>query len=293
MEPDYVKLRDIKPALSGYIRDALILLKKDPVPEEDAVHDMRVLMKKSRAVLKLISTQIESESFKRDYESLREVGRIMSLWRETSVHRKILKDLRRKNQELFSILQDNEKLGILMSKPEVPAEPSESMKNDLENIGEHLDKTGYRIRFQSFENLDPALLLISLENTYNIVVDRFITCRNNLKPVCLHEFRKKAKDLLYQLWFFRPLNPGSVKALEKKLDALTQNLGRFNDLNQLISAIDYKYQTTSANPALDELVIHIRSEQDRYLAEVWPQAIKIFRPGQKLINYLGFKILMV
>lgn len=293
MEPDYVKLKDIKPSLSGYLKEALAMLKENPVPDDNTVHDVRVLMKESRAVMKLISGQIDTESFKRDYESLREVGRILSSWRETSVHRKTLKELKRKNQGLFSALRDHEKINLLMKKTEVPTEPSEVMKNDLENIEELIDKTGYRIRFQTLDNLAPGSLLMELEKTYGIVVDRYIICRNNPKPANLHELRKKAKDLLYQLWFFRPLNPGSVKSLEKKLDTLTQNLGKYNDLTQLVLALDYKYTGASDNPSLDQLILLIREEQDDYLSEVWPQALKIFRPGQKLINMLGFKILMI
>jgi CHAD domain-containing protein len=293
MEPDYVKLKDIKPALSGYIREATALLKENPVPDENAVHDVRVLMKKSRAVMKLISAQIDPESFNRDYASLREVGRILSSWRETLVHRKILKELKRTNQALFSNLQEHEKLNLLMQKPEIPAEPIEIMKSDLENIMEHLDKTGYRIRFQTLDNLNPGSLLIELERTNSIVIDKYITCRNNQKPANLHELRKKAKDLLYQLWFFRPLNPSSVKSLEKRLFTITQNLGKYNDLTQLIIALDYKYTGNSENPSLDELILIIRKEQDRYLSKVWPQAFRIFRPGQKLVNMLGFRILMI
>jgi CHAD domain-containing protein len=293
MEPDYVKLKDIKPALSGYIREATALLKENPVPDENAVHDVRVLMKESRAVMKLISAQIDPESFNRDYASLREVGRILSSWRETSVHRKMLKELKRTNQRLFSNLQDHEKLNLLMQKPEIPAEPTEIMKSDLDNIMEHLDKTGYRIRFQTLDNLDPGSLLIELEKTYSIVIDKYITCRNSQKPANLHELRKKAKDLLYQLWFFRPLNPSSVKSLEKRLFTITQNLGKYNDLTQLITALDYKYTGSSDNPSLDELILIFRKEQDRYLSKVWPQAFRIFHPGQKLVNILGFRILMI
>jgi len=293
MDQDYVRLKDIKPALSGYIRKASVLLKQSPVPDEKAVHDIRVLMKKSRAVIKLLSGQIEEESFKRDYESLREVGRMLSVWRETSVHRKILKDLKKKNQDLFSVLKDNEKLSFMMERTETPAEPAENIKNDLEKIEELLDKAGYRIRFQTLTNLNPAILIRELENTYSTVVDRYIKCRNNPKPPDIHEFRKKVKDLLYQLWFFRPLNPPAVKSLEKRLDTMAQNLGKHNDLTQLITTLDYKYNTVADNPSLDELVLIIREEQGSYLSKVWPQAFKTFRPGQKLVNMLGFRILVI
>jgi hypothetical protein len=34
-------------------------------------------------------------------------------------------------------------------------------------------------------------------------------------------------------------------------------------------------------------------QQERYIARVWPSAHKIFCPGQKLINVLGFRLLVI
>ena len=138
-----------------------------------------------------------------------------------------------------------------------------------------------------------SFLLKELENTYNNVVDKYLVCRNNPKPENIHMFRKKSKDFLYQLWFFRALNPSVLKAVEKKLDAMTQNLGKYNDLAQLIVTLEYKYSGTAEPAALDELIILIREAQDRYLMKVWPVAYKIFCPGKKLFNVLGFKLLII
>jgi len=44
---------------------------------------------------------------------------------------------------------------------------------------------------------------------------------------------------------------------------------------------------------MDELIIKIREKQDTYLSKVWPVAYKIFCPGQKLVNVLGFKLLVI
>jgi CHAD domain-containing protein len=141
--------------------------------------------------------------------------------------------------------------------------------------------------------IDPQLLIKELELTYTKVVDIYLTCRNSPKPSDLHEFRKKAKDFLYQLYFFRPLNPSVVKALEKKLDSMTQYLGKYNDLTQVVKALGYKYPDDTNPPAMDELIVKIREKQDRYLSKVWPSAYKIFCPGQKLVNVLGFKLLVI
>jgi CHAD domain-containing protein len=180
-----------------------------------------------------------------------------------------------------------------MKKPDLPSEPSPAIKSDIEKIEELLNKAGFRLRFQNMNNLDSKMLLQELDNTYNIVVNKYLTCRNNPKPVNLHMFRKKAKDFLYQLWFFRPLNPSIVKSLEKKLDLMTQNLGKYNDLAQLIRTLEYKYSGSANSPAMDELIIVVREAQDRNLSRVWPAAYKIFCPGQKLVNVLGFRLLMI
>ncbi len=293
MELDFVKLKEIKPALSAYIRETQALLKLAPVPDEKSVHDIRVLMKKSRAVMKLIASQMDEESFNREYLAFREIGRITRSWRDTSVHRKTLKDLKKDYPEIFTLLGANSKLELLMKKSEIPEEPLPDMKEDIWNIDELLNKAGFRVRFRNMNDFDPKTLLNELDKTYNEVVDKYLVCRNNPKPVNIHRFRKRSKDFLYQLYFFRPLNPAVVKGLEKKLDGMTQNLGKFNDLAQIIVTLEYKYSGLPGQPALDELILLIRDEQDRYLSKVWPAAYKVFCPGQKLVNLLGFRILMI
>jgi CHAD domain-containing protein len=269
------------------------MLSLSPVPDENVVHDVRVLMKKSRSVMKLIINQLDKESFDRDYNAFREVGRIMRLWRETSVHRKTLKELKKEHPKIFSMLHDNQKLEALMKKAELQGEPSPDIKNELEKIQDILNKAGFRVRFRALNNVDPKLLIKELDTTYNIIVDKYLICRNDPKPVNLHLFRKRTKDFLYQLYFFRPLNPSKIKSLEKRVDILTQNLGKYNDLAQLIKTLEYKYSGSANLPALDELIVVIREAQDRYLSKVWPSAYKIFCPGQKLVNILGFRLLMI
>jgi CHAD domain-containing protein len=293
MESDYIKLKEIKPVLSGYLRESLTLLKKTAVPDEKAVHDVRVLMKKSRSVLKLTASQLDKVPVNRDILALREVGRLMCSWRESSIHRKTLKELRKEYPGIFTRIGENEKLTTLLKKAENKTDLSDEMKEGLEQIDDLITKAGFRIRFQSMNKIDPQLLIKELEVSYIIVVDNYLKCRNSPKPVNLHEFRKRTKDFLYQIYFFRPLNPSVIKSLEKKLESMTQNLGRYNDLSQLIKTLGYKYPDTENIPALDELIVKIREKQDRYLSKIWPTAYKIFCPGQKLVNVLGFKLLII
>ncbi|HLP74618.1 MAG TPA: CHAD domain-containing protein, partial [Bacteroidales bacterium] len=279
--------------LSEYLNEAMVLLKKSPVPDDDSVHDMRVLLKKSRAVLKLIGPQTDQEYNQKDINSLKDAARLMSGWRDTTVLRKTLKELKKEYPDLFAGLSGNQKIDDLLKKHDAPASPSPEMANGIEEIENLLKKTAYRIRFQSVQNPNPRLLLKELQQTYQRGVEHFVIARNSPKEKKLHDLRKKSKDFLYQLYFFRPLNSRSVKALEKRLESITKNLGRINDLAQLITALGYDYTDQSNTPAYNELIIRMREKQDKYLEKVWPQASKIFCPGISLVNLLGYKLLVI
>ena len=106
----------------------------------------------------------------------------------------------------------------------------------------------------------------------------------------LSESRKRSKDFLYQLSFFRPVDARHIKAMEKKLDSLTRNLGHYNDLAQLIKALDYRFVPGCTPTALDEIVVIIRNMQDKCLEKIWPAAYKLFSPRRKLINMPAFRL---
>jgi len=293
MELDYVRLREIKPAITAYLRESQILLKQSEVPDERAIHDIRVLMKKGRALLKLASPQLETGYYDRDIASMKDVGQLTRNWRETSVLRKLLKEFKKENPELFDRITDNLKLNDLLEKKEVTTDGLIELKNTGEQINTLLMKTGYRIRFQSMNTLNPQTLIKELDLAYRKVVHLYVSCRNNPKAASLHKLRKRTKDFLYQLYIFKPLNPSKIKSLEKKLENMTQNLGKYNDLTQIIELLEYNYKIETNPSAIDELVIKIRDSQDKYLTRVWPIAYQIFCPGQNLVNVLGFKLLVI
>jgi CHAD domain-containing protein len=293
MELDFVKLKEIKPAISGYIGKSQKLLKTSTGPDEKAVHDIRVFMKKARAAVRLLNTQVEDELFIKENPAYREIGRLMTSWRETCVQRKTLKGLKKENPDLFTRLDENEKVQALLKKPDAEPLIDESVKARVEMIDDLLSRALHRLRFYSLGDLDPQLLLKELEKTYITGAQNYLKCRINPKPANLHEFRKRAKDFLYQLYFFRPLNPVIIKGLEKRLYLITLNLGKYNDLSQITSSLELKPGSVENTPAIDELLVVIKNKQDQYLQKVWPLAYKIFCPGQKLVNILGFRLLFI
>jgi CHAD domain-containing protein len=288
----FVKLRQVKPVVSGYIRESQILLRKSASPEDKTVHDIRVLMKKTRSLLKLTHEQTDDSFYQRNIDDLKCVGKLLCSWRDSSVYRKALRDLKKENPETFKNLNTFSKLQLLLEKPEPIDEVSPDMKASIEQIDELLNKTIYRIRFVIMSRIDPDILLKKLESTYSKATNAYVRCRNNPKPELIHKFRKKAKDFNYQLFIFRSLSPSTVRNLEKKLETLTINLGKFNDLVQVIKALEYNYDEANNSSSMDVLILRIRAKQDKYLFKVWASSFKLFHPGQKLVNLLDFKVVV-
>ncbi len=289
-EKETKQIREIKPALAGYITDSLVLLAQLPVPDDDAIHDIRVLMKRQRATIKLVKPLLEDAAYRREYLAGREIGRILCSWREMSVLYKTAKVLKKENPELFLKLWDNEKVQSLLRKPYSTWANAGERSKSVKEIRVRLNKAQYRVRFLNLKEPDILLLLEELGRNYLIAAKAYLDCRNDPRQKLLHEFRKKSKTLMYQLYYFRPLNQTAIKSLEKKLDRLTQNLGKYNDLAQIRDMIGYRYGNPDNSAVMDELAVVIRDKQDKYLSKVWPSAYRIFAPGKYPGNFPGLLV---
>lgn len=287
-EKETKQFREIKPALTGYLRDSLVLLNQLPVPDDDAIHDIRVMMKRQRATIKLVKPLLAEEAYRREYLAGREVGRILCSWREMSVLYKTAKALKKENPKLFLKLWDNEKIQSLLRKPYSTWTDAGEQSKSVKEIRALLNKAQYRVRFLNLKEPDISLLLEELGRNYLIAAKAYLDCRNDPRQKLLHEFRKKSKTIMYQLCYFRPLNQRAIKSLEKKLDYLTQNLGKYNDLAQIRDMIGYKYGNPGNTAVMDELAVVIRDKQDKYLSKVWPSAYRIFAPGKNPGDFPGF-----
>jgi len=284
------QLKEIKPALAGYIRDSLALLDQLPLPDDNAIHDIRVLMKRQRATIRLIRPLLDEQAYNREYLAGREVGRMLCTWREMSVLYKTMKALKKENPKLFVKLWDNEKIQNLLRKPYSTWTIAGEKNKSIKEISARLNKARYRVRFLNLDDPDIHLLFEELEQNYLITAKAYLDCRINPRPALLHNFRKKSKTFMYQLYYFRSFNQPRIKSLEKKLDFLTQNLGKYNDLAQITDLIGYKYGNADGNAVMDELIVVIRDKQDKYLLKVWPSAYRIFSPGKNLGDLIGFTL---
>lgn len=105
MLTEKTKKATVKSSLCEYIREAEEMLDPSLIPDEKCVHDVRVLLKKARASLKLLEALFDIKSYEREYAALREAGRLMGSWRESSVNRKLLKGYKKSILKFLLVLQ--------------------------------------------------------------------------------------------------------------------------------------------------------------------------------------------
>jgi CHAD domain-containing protein len=287
MDQNFVSTVEVKTAVYNWLRESELLSRNMSGLPDKAVHDIRVCMKKARAALKLAAPQlIESENDK-DLNALRTIAGSLREQRSRSVLRKTLRKLKKQHPSLFMRLKNNELIGSLKEKKH-PAVRDAEMQGDTEaGVNKMLRKTLYRLRFRSMGKIDPKLLFERLGGTYRELEELYVSCRNTPKPKKLHRFRKRAKDLLYQLGFFRPVSPGRIFSLEKQLIKLTRNLGRYHDLQELVLVLPGESEDLTSDNNITELILRIRNRQDYYLSKTWPLAFTLFCPGKRLEDLMG------
>lgn len=282
--------KDIKSSMTCHITDSLQLLSQQPLPDGAAIHDIRVMMKKHRAAVRLVKPLLDESVYMREYLAGRETGRILSSWRETDVMRKTVRALKKDNPELFLKLRDNEKIRDLLRKPYSNWAEASLQAKTVREVADQLTRAKHRLRFIGLKEPDFHLLLDELDRSYCAAAIAYLACRNKPVPRRIHEFRKKAKTFMYQLDYFRYLNPSSVKLLEKELDNMTRNLGRYNDLVQVMIMTGYISGAHDNSDADNELAMVIRDRQDKYMMRVWPVADRLFTPGRKLQDILDISL---
>lgn len=274
--------RQIKPLIVVCVSEALRLLPQSSLPDEEEIHEIRVLMKKARALLKLTAGQVDEKFYAGSMEAFKMTGKLLAELRERTVIRRTFKEIRKKHRGVVSRLNDNPAISGLAGKTGMKAVESSMQADRIANLRSMLTRAGYRLRFEPMSTLNGSILYKELENTYLAVSAVYLKCRNRPKPADIHRLRKRAKDLMYQLYVFRPAGRSAIKKCERMLEVMTANLGRFRDLAQFIKAIDYNYSPGNSNPDLDALVVLIRGMEDKCMSKAWNVADRIFLPGCRL-----------
>ena len=189
------------------------------------VHETRKHLKKARSALRLAAGEIGPNVWKREDRCLRKVGQLISEVRDAEVRLQTVRQLRefargkkrsfRETEELLAFELDS----FLAAFSEWPEEAKQRLTQVLD-----------RIRAWPLDDLRCKHLRKCVQKTYRRGRKALEAAIEKTSTKNLHTFRKRAKELWYQLRILRPLAPAVFRELNDELKTIGQYLGQVHDL---------------------------------------------------------------
>jgi CHAD domain-containing protein len=215
----------IRRTLCKQIEDAIRAGKGEQNGKGSPVHETRKHLKKARAALRLIAGEIERDVWKRGDRCLTKVGRLISEVRDAEVRLDTVRQLREFARGKKRSFQETEELlafelhSFLAAFSEWPQEAEERLTQTLD-----------RVREWPLDELTCKRLRENVQKTYKRGRKALKTAIKKKSTKNLHTFRKRAKELWYQLRILRPLAPAVFRELNGELKTIGQYLGEVHDL---------------------------------------------------------------
>jgi CHAD domain-containing protein len=189
------------------------------------VHETRKHLKKARSALRLAAAEVDPDVWKREDRSLRKVGQLISEVRDAEVRLQTVRQLRefargkkrsfRETEELLAFELDS----FLAAFSEWPEEAKQRLTQVLD-----------RFRAWPLNDLSCKELRKCVQKTYKRGRTALKAAIEKTSTKNLHTFRKRAKELWYQLRVLRPLAPAVFRELNDELKTIGQYLGQVHDL---------------------------------------------------------------
>ncbi|HEY7159258.1 MAG TPA: CHAD domain-containing protein [Gemmataceae bacterium] len=200
---------------------------------DEAVHEARKCFKKIRAVLRLVRPAISTKSYRGENICFRDAGRPLTKVRDAKIFIETLDQLVEHFKEhvagrSFADVRQTLKYNLRDVRKRVLDE-----QNAFAVVSETVRKAQERIKSWADVPNKGAVVRAGLEDVYRRARDAYEAAAADSTVEELHEWRKQAKYLRYQLEVLRPIWPGRMEELANEADRMGDLLGDDHDLAML------------------------------------------------------------
>jgi hypothetical protein len=250
------------------VREAVARLAKDCVEtalteaqkdEFEAIHCARKQIKKMRTLLRLVRTEIGDRDFKRRKKRLREAADYLAPARDAYIQTQTFEHLMQRQKNVRA-----PRFAAAL-KQECRVQMQQFCRNDLWKEVRAVLKTEVRcfaklrLKHRGWAAIQPGL-----KKSYKAAQKAHDVARTEPTPAHLHEWRKRVKDLWYNVSLLDAIFPEQTTAQE--LEQLADILGNHHDLHVLREAAvkksvkaDFVANTEALLPVIDARDRELRS----------------------------------
>jgi CHAD domain-containing protein len=219
----------IRRILSEQLTQAVEVLSADRNSLEKAVHEARRSLKRARSLLRLVKFAIP-KTYARENRRLRDVGRSLSELRDAHALAQTLEDLERSRNGG----QADESRRAFASARTLLESRGERITKSMEQGGKEqsiaqLQEALTRIARLTYAKADARGIAKSIRRSVNRGTKTFAKAKDDPEPERFHEWRKRAKDLRYQISLLSELRP-DLQQYSRAAKELEQLLGEDHNL---------------------------------------------------------------
>ncbi len=278
LKPDESIRKGIRRIVRKQIDPVLEMLRAGREQSRDeAVHEARKAFKKVRAVLRLVRPEIGARTYRRENFCFRDSGRPLTEVRDARILIETLDKLTEQFQEHLA----GRSFGNL--RQALQANLRDVKKRVLEDqdafavVAEIVRQA--RERIKDWTNVPNRWRSVGagLEDVCRRACSAFEEAAADPTIENLHEWRKQAKYLRYQLEILRPLWPERLKELAKEADRMSDLLGDDHDLavlRQMVASDPERFHVSLAPSGDGEVLLALI---DRSRADLEQEALLLGR----------------
>jgi CHAD domain-containing protein len=229
-----------------------------------AVHEARKDLKKARAVLRLVREPLGKDRYRRDNARLREASAALARTRDATVKIDTLEALSERyggdlphGSEALRRDLEHERRAAAAGADESGSDLAAAAQRARDLITEARDE----IDGWTFPKSGFKLLAAGLERSYRRGYKRFADVRDDPTPENVHEWRKRAKDLWYDLRLLRGTWPTVIGPAADQAHELSDLLGDHHDLAVLSEDLDARPGFDGDEAVAIQSLIEARQEE--------------------------------
>jgi CHAD domain-containing protein len=219
-----------------------------------AIHAARKETKKLRALLRLVRDELGENVFGVENRRYRDVARLLAASRDAEVKVETLDALEQRfGRDVLGEAAQAWRAALERERDEVDVAGDPEIKARIEAALGALDDgiaaiPGWPLKGDSWELLEPGLL-----KSYKRSRRAWKRTRSEASAERVHEWRKRVKDLWYQLRIVRNASPATIGEMADRAHDLADRLGEHHDLALLAEDLQGR-EAVGDRPSLEALI---------------------------------------
>ncbi len=233
----------------------------------DAVHGARKDLKKARAALRTVRAELGPKTFRRENRRLRDAARLLAASRDAEVKLDTLDALVAEADGIappaalrtwrYALVAERDRVagGPAPSATSGPATGDPGLDDQMARATWAIEASLAAVPALALKSGGWRLLEPGIDRTYRDGRDALRATRRKPSAAGVHEWRKRAKDLWYQLRLLEDAWPEVLEASAAELHRLSELLGEHHDLAVLAEDLEGREEISAGSAAvLGELI---------------------------------------